>query len=82
MPIPADLAAEGAEIEAATQQALAEVEQRGIQGAAITPFLLDRICQLTEGRSLAANVALIKNNARTGAEIAAHLADIRAGGGK
>jgi pseudouridylate synthase len=77
VPIPADLAAEGAEIEAATQRALAEAEEGGIRGAAITPFLLDRIRELTGGRSLEANIGLIKNNARVGAEIAVHLAELR-----
>lgn len=45
----------------------------GITGKAVTPYLLQRIFELTEGRSLAANIALVRNNARLGAEIAKHL---------
>ena len=78
MPIPAHLAAEGSEVEAATQQALAEAEEQGVHGAAVTPFLLERIRQLTEGRSLAANVQLILNNARVGAQLAVELARLQA----
>ncbi|KAK2080807.1 hypothetical protein QBZ16_000661 [Prototheca wickerhamii] len=78
VPIPAHLAAEGSEVEAATQQALAEAEEQGVHGAAVTPFLLERIRQLTEGRSLAANVQLILNNARVGAQLAVELARLRA----
>jgi len=51
-------------------QALAEAESRGVQGKAVTPFLLGRIFELTEGRSLAANIALVKSNARLAAAIA------------
>lgn len=51
-------------------QAVAEAEQRGITGSAITPFLLGRIVELSDGDSLRANIALVKHNARLGAEIA------------
>ncbi len=54
-------------------QALAEAAQQGIAAKAVTPFLLGRIFELTEGRSLAANIALVLNNARLGAAIAAEL---------
>jgi len=57
-------------IDAAVAQAAAE----GISGKAVTPFLLARVLEATEGRSMAANVALIENNARLAAEIAAALA--------
>lgn len=77
VPIPAHLAAEGAEVESATVQALEEAEQNGVTGAAITPFLLERIRQLTEGRSLAANIQLILNNARIGGQLAVELAKLR-----
>ena len=43
---------------------------QGVKGKAITPFLLDKIKTLTEGKSLAANIQLVLNNARLGAEIA------------
>ncbi|MEC3862118.1 pseudouridine-5'-phosphate glycosidase [Mesobacterium sp. TK19101] len=51
-------------------QATAEAEAQGIAGKAVTPFLLQRIFELTEGRSLAANIALVLNNARLAAAIA------------
>ncbi|MBV8379697.1 MAG: pseudouridine-5'-phosphate glycosidase, partial [Pelomonas sp.] len=54
-------------------QALADADTRGIKGKAVTPFLLARIKELSEGRSLTANIALVKNNARAGARLAAAL---------
>ncbi|UXX83642.1 pseudouridine-5'-phosphate glycosidase [Roseovarius pelagicus] len=51
-------------------QATAEAEAAGITGKAVTPYLLDRLYTLTDGRSLKANIALVLNNARLGAEIA------------
>jgi len=51
-------------------QALAEAETQGISAKAVTPFLLGRIFELTEGRSLSANIALVRNNARLAAQIA------------
>ncbi len=62
------------EIEPAIAQAVAEAEQRGLRSAEVTPFLLARIAELTGERSLRANIALLKNNARVAAEIAAVLA--------
>ena len=54
-------------------RALREAEARGISGKAVTPFLLARIFDLTEGRSLDANIALVLNNAALGARIAVAL---------
>ncbi|NBD28929.1 MAG: pseudouridine-5-phosphate glycosidase [Alphaproteobacteria bacterium] len=51
-------------------QAQAEAEDRGIAAKSVTPFLLQRIFELTEGESLTANIALVRNNARLAAEIA------------
>jgi len=51
-------------------QATAEAKAQGVAGKAVTPFLLQRIYELTEGRSLTANIALVLNNARLAAEIA------------
>jgi pseudouridylate synthase len=47
-----------------------EAEKKGVAGKAVTPFLLSRIVELTGGRSLATNIALVKNNARLAARIA------------
>jgi len=67
VPVPAVKAAEYSEIESATEQALAEVREKRVTGRDITPYLLLRIAELTHNRSLAANIALVKNNARVGA---------------
>lgn len=69
-PVPAAQAMPREEIDAITAQALAEAEAQGIQGKAITPFLLARIKALTGGRSLATNIALVKHNAVVGARLA------------
>lgn len=66
------------EITPAIETALAEAEAQGIAAKEVTPFLLDRIFALTEGRSLIANTELVLNNARLGAEIAAELARLDA----
>ena len=52
------------------EAALADAKAQGIAAKAVTPFLLQRIFELTEGRSLTANIALVMNNARLGADIA------------
>ena len=69
-PVPAAHAMEKEEIDRITEQALAEAEQNGVKGKAVTPFLLNRIKQLTGGRSLATNIALVKHNALVGAQLA------------
>jgi pseudouridylate synthase len=69
-PVPAAQAMPRDEIDAITAQALAEAGQQGIQGKAITPFLLARIKALTGGQSLATNIALVKHNAAAGARLA------------
>ncbi len=65
------------EITPMIEQALAEAEAQGIAAKSVTPFLLDRIFALTEGRSLTANIALVRNNARLGAEIAIAISKAR-----
>jgi pseudouridine-5'-phosphate glycosidase len=60
------------------EQALAEAQAQNIAAKAVTPFLLDRIFALTQGWSLTANIALVRNNARLGAEIAIEIAKARA----
>lgn len=75
-PIPEEHALVGAAAEAAIAQAVAEAAAGRIGGKALTPFLLARIVELTEGRSLVANIALIRHNARLAAEIAVALARI------
>ena len=75
-PVPAAAAMDRAEIDALTDQALAEAQQQGITGKAVTPFVLARIKALSGGRSLATNIALVKHNAEVGARLACALAAI------
>ncbi len=69
-PIPVPDALAQAPIQAATEQALADAGRLNIRGKAMTPYLLARIKELTGGESLAANIALVRNNARLAARIA------------
>lgn len=62
----------------AIEAALAEATAKGIAAKAVTPFLLGRIFEITGGRSLVANIALVRANARLGAAIAGELARLRA----
>ncbi len=55
------------------KEALAECEKQGVKGKRITPFLLSKVKDLTEGSSLEANIKLVLNNARIGAEIATNM---------
>ncbi|STY30989.1 AraC family transcriptional regulator [Legionella wadsworthii] len=69
-PIPTEFNIPMEVIEPAITNALQKAEQNHISGKALTPFLLSEISHLTQGKSLHANIALIKNNARLGAELA------------
>lgn len=62
-----------AEMRPFIDEVLADAERDRITGKDVTPFLLERLNALTGGRSLAANIALVKNNARLGAELAVAL---------
>ena len=69
-PIPESDEIPAAEIEPVIAAALAEAARLGIRGKDVTPFLLPEIVKATAGRSLKANIALVKNNARVASEIA------------
>ena len=69
-PIPPEAEIARATITPVIEQALAEAAAKGISAKAVTPFLLQRIFELTEGRSLQANIALVLNNARLASAIA------------
>ena len=75
-PVPEDQALEEAMIEERIAVAVAEAKEQGVSKKEATPFLLKRVVELTGGRSLEANVALIKNNAILAAQAAAELARI------
>ncbi len=69
-PIPPEAEIAREEITPVIEQALAEAEARQIAAKQVTPFLLQRIFEITEGRSLASNIELVLNNARLAAQIA------------
>jgi len=69
-PVPTSSALEDSDAESAITQAVQEADAHGIGGNLVTPFVLRRVVELTGGRSLAANKALLLNNARTAAIIA------------
>ena len=77
-PIPQAAEIPLAEMAPIIAQATADAEALGITGKAVTPFLLQRIFDLTGGASLEANVALVLNNARLGAAIALALTSLKA----
>jgi pseudouridine-5'-phosphate glycosidase len=70
---------DGVEIEAHIEAALADAKAAGITGKDSTPYLLKRVFELTGGRSLVANIALVRNNAAVAAKIAAALNGLRGG---
>jgi pseudouridine-5'-phosphate glycosidase len=69
-PIPEADALPADEMETAIAAAVREAEASGIEGKALTPFLLSKIKQLTAGRSLEANIRLVLHNAALAAEVA------------
>lgn len=73
-PIPLEAEIPSEELIPHIDAALNEARAQGISAKEVTPFLLQRIYELTEGRSLEANIALVLNNARLAAGIAAALA--------
>lgn len=72
-PIPESDSMDEEKINTAIEKALVEAEEKGIHGKETTPFLLSKVLEVTEGKSLEANIALVKNNARLGAEVAKYL---------
>ena len=73
-PVPEADALPREEVDGWIDAALREADAQGIGGKAVTPFLLARIKQLSGGRSLKANIALVKHNAQVGARLALALA--------
>ena len=72
-PIPESHALDAAEIETRIAAAIADAEAQGVGRKDLTPFLLKRIFELTAGKSLVANIALVENNAKVAAQIAVAL---------
>jgi pseudouridine-5'-phosphate glycosidase len=74
-PIPAEAAMDRAEMEAWVEKASADAVRNGVGGKDLTPYLLGRIAELSGGRSMAANIALLRHNAGLAARVAkAHAA--------
>lgn len=74
VPVPESAALPRKELDSATERALRDAAREGIRGAAATPWVLHRLAQLTQGRSVQANTALIVNNASVAAQLAVALA--------
>ncbi|WP_299725684.1 pseudouridine-5'-phosphate glycosidase [uncultured Tateyamaria sp.] len=74
-PIPTEAEIDRATLAPIIAQATRDANTHAITGKGVTPYLLQRIFELTGGRSLAANIALVRNNARLAAEIAKHLSN-------
>lgn len=72
-PIPEEDALEESYITEIIEKALQEAKEKQILGKNVTPFLLSKVKELTEGTSLVANIALVKNNAEVGSRIAVEL---------
>ncbi len=70
VPVPADKELQADIAEEAILRATSEAESTGIAGKDITPFVLSRVSELTDGASMAANIALLINNARVAGQIA------------
>jgi pseudouridine-5'-phosphate glycosidase len=75
VPVPAADEIPAGEIESAIAQATREAEAEGVGGAALTPFVLARLAELTQGRSVRTNTSLLYNNARVAARVAVEFAN-------
>ncbi len=75
VPVPEEFEVTAAELERTLSAALLEADRQQVVGRELTPFLLSRMAQASEGATLQANIALLENNARVAAQIAGVLAD-------
>jgi len=73
VPPPSDLEIPASQVETQIKEALEEAKKNNITGPAITPFLLLKVNEITKGKSMRVNIALLKNNARIAAKIAVAL---------
>jgi pseudouridine-5'-phosphate glycosidase len=73
VPVPRNSAVDVEEVSAALAQAEAEAEEQAVHGQQLTPFLLARLAELTDGATLRANTALLEQNALRAAELAIHM---------
>jgi pseudouridine-5'-phosphate glycosidase len=75
-PVPAEWSLPKTEMDGIIDRALADADAKGVHGKELTPFLLTRITELSEGKSLVSNIALVKHNADLAGRIAAALAGV------
>ena len=73
VPPPGEVAMREESMQNAVNQALEELERKGLRGQEVTPFLLKRVSEISGGESLRANLGLLRNNARVAAQIARQL---------
>lgn len=76
-PIPKEFEMDYDTINNAIESALKEAEEKNIAGKKVTPFLLDRVKTITDGKSLYANIELVYNNAKVAAQIAKDLSELK-----
>ena len=76
-PIPQEFEMDYDTINNAIESALKEAEEKNIAGKKVTPFLLDRVKTITDGKSLDANIELVYNNAKVAAQIAKDLSELK-----
>lgn len=76
-PIPVEYAMDSTYISKAIEEATVEADKLGIKGKETTPYLLDKIQKITEGKSLEANIQLVYNNVKLAAQIASELCNIK-----
>lgn len=77
LPPAPEFALDGKEIDQAMNEALAQADVDGVSRGAVTPYLLAKMMELTQGRSLQANLELLRNNVRLAAEIALQLSAVQ-----
>ncbi|KAL4705043.1 hypothetical protein ACJJTC_009831 [Scirpophaga incertulas] len=77
VPLPEEYAMDEKTIENAIQVSLEDAKNRGIKGKEVTPFILSAVGNVTSGASLEANIALIKNNAKVGSQIAVEFKNLK-----
>src|SRR5262249_15970578 len=70
VPVPPEAEVSSEKLELSLREALAQAERAAITGRALTPFVLARLAQQSEGATLESNIALLKNNAAVAAQIA------------
>ena len=75
-PVPPEADIPLAEIAQHIEAALALAATKGLRAKSVTPFLLEQVVEATGGHALEARIALVRNNARLAAEIAAYLAEL------